>query len=256
MPSDSKILPFCATDTGSNLLTDAAYASDSHRPIGHQPGVARSPLINKTLRQTSLMAAALAKFIADVRSIEVNDAMNHETLASQLYNAIQGMISGVAPPAGYETVGMVAFFPRSTPPTNWVRCNGAAVSRTTYANLFSVIGTIFGPGDGSTTFNLPDLRGEFIRSLDDGRGVDAGRALGSWQKGTMMALDSTATPRAVNCLRGTEAIVGGDPYQSGYYAGVSGTYLATSYEYSVAGSPGEFTTTRPRNVAMLACIKY
>lgn len=256
MPSDSKILPFAVTDTGSNLMTDPNYEADAHRLVGHQPGVARSPLINKTLRQTSLMSAALAKFIADIRAMEVNDSMSHEALASHLYSAITAMISGTAPPSGYETVGMVSFFPRSTPPTNWLRCNGAAISRAAYANLFGVIGTLFGPGDGATTFNLPDLRGEFIRSLDDGRGIDPNRTLGSWQKGTMVALDSTATPRAVNCLRGTEAIIGGDPYQSGNYAGVSGTYLATSYEYSVAGSPGEFTTTRPRNVAMLACIKF
>lgn len=253
---ESKILPFAGTDTGSNLMTDAAYAADSQRPIGHQPGVARSVLINKTLRQTSLMAAALAKFISDVRSMDVTDAMTHEALASQLYNAINNMISGVAPPAGYETTGMIAYFPRTTPPINWVRCNGAAVSRASYANLFSVIGTIFGPGDGSTTFNLPDLRGEFIRSLDDGRGVDPGRGMGTWQKGTMVALDSTATPRAVNNMRGTPALIGGDAYAAGNYVGVSGTYLATSYEYSIAGSPDEFTTARPRNVAMLACIKY
>ncbi|MFL9860808.1 phage tail protein [Paraburkholderia madseniana] len=62
-----------------------------------------------------------------------------------------------------------------------VKCNGAALSRTVYAALYARIGTMFGAGDGATTFNVPDLRGEFIRVWDDGRGVDAGRAFGSWQ---------------------------------------------------------------------------
>ena len=69
-------------------------------------------------------------------------------------------------------VGTVAFFARSSAPTGWLKCNGAAVSRTDYEDLFDSIGTTYGSGDGSTTFNLPDLRGEFLRCWDDGRGID------------------------------------------------------------------------------------
>ena len=76
-------------------------------------------------------------------------------------------------------VGTVAFFARSGAPTGWLKCNGAAISRTDYADLFDSIGTTYGTGDGSTTFNLPDLRGEFLRCWDDGRGVDTGRSLTS-----------------------------------------------------------------------------
>ncbi|WP_287956581.1 phage tail protein, partial [Snodgrassella sp.] len=66
--------------------------------------------------------------------------------------------------------GVIQFFTIDWAPTGWLKANGAAVSRTTYANLFAAIGTKFGAGDGKTTFNLPDLRGEFIRAYDDGRG--------------------------------------------------------------------------------------
>jgi len=66
-------------------------------------------------------------------------------------------------------VKAVAF---STVPSGWLECNGAAVSRTTYSALFSAIGTNFGEGDGSTTFNLPDLRGKFVRGYDNGAGND------------------------------------------------------------------------------------
>ena len=76
-------------------------------------------------------------------------------------------------------VGTVTFFARSSAPTGWLKCNGAAIGRTDYEDLFDSIGTTYGTGDGSTTFNLPDLRGEFVRCWDDGRGVDSGRSLTS-----------------------------------------------------------------------------
>lgn len=89
--------------------------------------------------------------------------------------------------------GAVVSFARSTAPTGWLKANGAAVSRTTYADLFAAIGTTFGAGDGSTTFNLPDLRGEWIRGWDDARGVDASRAFGSFQDGQVLSHSHTAT---------------------------------------------------------------
>ena len=63
--------------------------------------------------------------------------------------------------AGCPT-GMIAFFHATTPPEGWLPCNGQKVSRTTYANLFSVIGTTYGSGDGSTTFTLPNLHHRFL----------------------------------------------------------------------------------------------
>lgn len=57
-------------------------------------------------------------------------------------------------------VGSISLFAGATAPTGWLICDGSAVSRTTYANLFSVIGTTYGTGDGSTTFNIPNLKGK------------------------------------------------------------------------------------------------
>jgi|GEM_PF-5117927 len=78
--------------------------------------------------------------------------------------------------------GMIGPFAGAAAPSGYLKCNGAAVSRAVYAALFAAIGIRYGTGDGSTTFNLPDLRGEFIRGLDDGRGIDSGRALGTLQE--------------------------------------------------------------------------
>ena len=83
--------------------------------------------------------------------------------------------------SGMVPSGAVLYFAGQTAPAGWLKANGAAVSRTAYAALFAAIGTTYGAGDGRTTFNLPDLRGEFMRGWDDGRGIDHGRAFGSAQ---------------------------------------------------------------------------
>lgn len=83
--------------------------------------------------------------------------------------------------------GDIFYTAADTPPKFSLKANGAAISRTAYAALFARIGTRYGVGDGFSTFNLPDLRGEFIRGWDDGRGVDGGRALGSQQTGSLQS---------------------------------------------------------------------
>jgi microcystin-dependent protein len=63
-------------------------------------------------------------------------------------------------------------------PTGWLECDGSAVSRSApYDKLFAVIGTTYGVGDNTSTFNLPDYRGEFLRGWDHGRGVDPARVI-------------------------------------------------------------------------------
>jgi microcystin-dependent protein len=134
--------------------------------------------------------------------------------------------------------GTIAFLGMPTAPSGWLKANGAAISRTTYADLFSAIGTTFGSGDGSTTFNLPDLRGEFPRGLDDGRGVDSGRALGSAQADEIKS----------------HTHFGGNFYSNGGYGAGWHTLKAYSDTHETTATGG--AETRPRNIALLACIKY
>jgi len=69
-------------------------------------------------------------------------------------------------------IGVVDMFAGATAPYGYLICNGAAISRATYATLFALVGTSFGQGNGTTTFNLPDLRGRFVRMVDGGAGID------------------------------------------------------------------------------------
>ena len=139
--------------------------------------------------------------------------------------------------AGMIPSGAVMYFAGQTAPTGWLKANGAAVSRSTYAALFAAIGTTYGAGDGRSTFNLPDLRGEFVRGWDDGRGVDNGRVFGSAQADEFKAHTHGGVPqRAGDRDRGGE---------------VSWFSIDGIGQTEAAGG----SETRPRNIALLACIK-
>src|SRR5580692_10411038 len=73
---------------------------------------------------------------------------------------------------GLAPSGAVMAFAGASAPEGWLVCDGSAVSRTQYATLFAAIGTAHGSGDGTTTFQLPDYRGRFLRGVDDGQGRD------------------------------------------------------------------------------------
>ncbi len=159
--------------------------------------------------------------------------------------------------------GQVAFFAGSTAPAGWIKANGALVSRTTYAALFAAIGTTFGVGDGSTTFNLPDLRGEFPRGWDDGRGVDSGRAFGSAQLDQMQTITGSLTQTSGVSLLQSNATGAGALSTSGTANRWSGLTSAApqpadKISFNSANSPSARagTETRGRNIALLACIKF
>ncbi len=135
--------------------------------------------------------------------------------------------------------GLVAYFATTSPPTGWLKCNGAAVNRVAYASLYSRIGTTFGIGDGFNTFNLPDLRGEFIRAWDDGRGADTGRVMGSSQGHQIAQHQHEISYKFLGATGTAQAIL-------------DGSFGAAPYSTTLVGG-GE---TRPRNVSLLACIKY
>jgi len=145
-------------------------------------------------------------------------------------------------PANFDTqAGTVAYFAAGSAPSGWLKANGAAVSRTTYSALFAAIGTTFGAGDGSTTFALPDLRGYFVRPLDDGRGVDSGRTLGTSQADDLKS--------HVHAVAGNTSNSSGSPYR--ILSNTNSTPNVTNDTNATGG-----TETRPKNVALLACIKY
>lgn len=133
---------------------------------------------------------------------------------------------------------LIIWEPSTTPPAGYLKANGAVISRTAYAWLFSRIDTTFGAGDGSTTFAVPDLRGEFLRGLDDGRGVDSGRGIGSAQTDLIKSHAHISTDLVFNGTGG-----------GGWAAGAYSMFTASSQAFGGI-------ETRPRNIAGLYCIAY
>jgi len=175
---------------------------------------------------------------------------------------------------GYQSNGI---------PTGYLECNGASLVRSTYAALFAVIGTRYGVGSSSnnTTFNLPDLRGEFIRGLNtSSSGADPNRQIGSNQGGQNVshshAVDITTSTKS---LTGTmrkisETFNSGGGTASGVFTKTSGENasntpsrvdgspaagvdLDVSHNHTVQGNTNTDggTETRPRNIAMMYIIK-
>lgn len=222
-------------------------------------GVAKSTLYAAQIAARKIGGVTFnAKSDIDLPGVNIpgnQDTSGNANSANQLKNA--RLINGI-PFDGTKDVnttpsGAIMYFAQNTAPIGWLKANGAALSRTTYTNLFAAIGTLYGSGDGKTTFNLPDLRGEFIRSWDDGRGVDSVRKLGEWQTGTPICHDDTAGIESfdpVGMCRDTENF--GDPW----IGRLPEAYWSTFYGKRIpAGNADFFTMTRPRNIALLACIK-
>ena len=155
-------------------------------------------------------------------------------------------------------VGAVAYFAQDAPPFGWLKANGAAVSRTVYANLFAAIGERYGRGDGRTTFNLPDLRGEFIRSWDAGRGIDSGRVFGSAQSDAIRNI--TGEIGLIQRTDINEYVAPSGAFTelrkvSGYIGGGAPDNWLTITNFSASNVVPTAAENRPRNIALLACIK-
>lgn len=277
-PRDSPVFtgnPQAPTKTVSDNSTSLATTAFVKLALAALVGTAPAAL--DTLNE---LAAALG-----------NDPNFATTITASL--ATKADISAVNP------VGTVIMYPATSAPTGYLKCNGAAYSRTTYAALFALIGVTFGAGDGSTTFNVPDFRAEFIRGLDDGRGVDTSRALGAAQASQNLAHNHAITDPGHNHSHSdpghahsvsdpghTHGIQrggtgSGGPYASSsmpntptnltddssahritaagtgigiYGAGTGMSNVAATTGISVQNNGG--TEARPRNQALLFCIKF
>ena len=89
--AENQILPFAYAD-GANVLSQTDYVGDNQRLIGHQPGIARSALENKALRQATLMAAGVGQFIADKQTADVTDGLTPQEVSDMLTDALDSLI--------------------------------------------------------------------------------------------------------------------------------------------------------------------
>ena len=155
-----------------------------------------------------------------------------------------------------ELVGMVAPFPSEVVKQGWLACEGQAVSRSQYQALYNYLGTAYGNGDGSTTFNLPDYRNEFLR------GASNTRSVGNKESDELKSHKHTGS----TSTNGEHSHGGVPQRRSDTDRGANSSTFSvdtTSSTYPAGAHSHTFTTdatgsseTRPRNVAVKWCIKY
>jgi microcystin-dependent protein len=240
-----------AADTGAAdayviALTPALSAHVVGMPITFKVSNANTGA--STININGLGAVALKKNVSQ-------DPASGEIAAGQLltisydgtnYQIIAGLI-----PAPVLSPGMEMLWPTETPPAGWLEENGAAISRTTYAALFAVIGTMYGAGNGSSTFNLPDARGKFVRIWNHAAGVDPDAAART-DRGDGTTGDHVGTNQAEALKTHTHTIPSYGVAQNGgdvtIYQVVPGGTISS-------GSTGD-NETRPVNTYRMLVMKY
>ncbi len=264
-----------ATDRNANVMSQEEWETLPALISGFTAGKASSAQVNKVIRQASFIAAALAQFVSDKTQRDVldngdlpgfvellgsgfaveylsrknpfGDIKSDGTVKTALENL--GLGEGSALP-----VGAPVPWPSETPPTGWLKCNGAAFSAEEYPELAKAY----------PTNKLPDLRGEFIRGWDDSRGIDTGRSLLSGQAATFIrtALQdyygydlNTNVKVGIAFATADSVITVGNPANP--KAGNNSDYVPASSDNSITGSQrtaedyftGAWISMRPRNLS-------
>lgn len=235
----SQYLPFGTGGVAGspNTLSYSSYAAlTTLIGNGFLSGIARSEQVNTVLRQATVGVAGVAQLIADHGALDALDDGSPANFKAALKGALDNLMAAQQ----FWKTGDVKGTINPTVPDGWLKLNGQVVSRTTYAALFALLGTTHGAGDGSTTFQLPDYRGEFLRGWDDERGVDSGRALGTFQADMFKS----------------------HTHDMGSEAGGAGNFAtpvdSSGTDETQTGNPTQPTggsETRPRNMAVLWLIK-
>ena len=195
-------------------------------------------LLQQIAQQGNLSWCATTSYVKGTKVLGSDGNEYKAVIANTNVDPTTAPLSTWKPSTG-DKPGKFVGFAMNAAPAGYLFCNGAAVSRTLYPDLFAAIGVTWGIGDGGTTFNLPDAQGQFLRGFDVAGAVDPGRAFATEQGHaieahthtdvTYASLDANLGPPAANSWTSTAA-------------GVTGT---------TGGAE-----TRPVNIAVLICIAF
>lgn len=201
-------------------------------------------------QQTQVLAniAALGLSGGTIKgTLAVQGAMTVQTPTANANPATKQYVDSAVSAAAGVPAGAIMFFGVKSIPDGWLLCNGANVSRTTYANLFAAIGTNFGSGNGSTTFTLPNLSGRFIEGT-----TSTGSVGNTYSAGLPNITGYHDGTPWVSRVSGAYSIAGRSTIPNGSSTG----NVAVNFDASNAsGVYGSSSTVQPPSIALLACIK-
>ena len=252
--------------SGGTMTGAITFAGSQPTATTSTPGIVA---LNDTVGSTSTTTAATANAVTNVSNV-ANAALPKAggtmtgslTLAADPSTNLQAATKQYVDTAasGSSTPsGAVMAFARITAPTGWLSCDGSAVSRTTYAALFAAIGTLYGAGDGSTTFNIPDYRGYFLRGTGTNGDGAVGPSVGTKQADSYLNHSHTVTDpghvHPVNYNNGPNptSVFGNSPLYDSAPAGKTTASATTGVTVNASTTGG--TETRPKNIGVLYCIK-
>jgi hypothetical protein len=245
--NSSGITPNILVGNGNTIYTLTNYTDDTaSNYLVFVGGVAQRPTTDFTISGSSIIFGST---IATGVQILVYSVINLGSISIDI---------------DATPIGTVTWFAASAAPLSYLECDGRVISKSEYGELYTIIKDTYTTVLSANHFRLPDLRGEFIRGWDDGRGVDTDRVFGSWQKGTLMGYDQgndaiwhTSTITAYGSA--SQPVIGVDDYNISDYSGVRLKGENAGGGIDLKGSntidEGYTGTTRPRNVALLPCIK-
>jgi len=221
------------TETEMNTLLAGKQAAGSYAPA---TGIAPSAITGTAVITT------------DSRLSDSRSPIDSSVSFSKLVQAVQETLV----PTG--SVVAFAFNAFAGIPDGWLECNGSAVSRSTYSNLHSKIGVSYGGGDGSTTFNLPDLRGYFIRGSGTNSDGTASGSFATKQSDDVKPHNHPVSWAFGNCVLSVQENRTGR--STGSAMTTSDINVSTGFpSASIAIQTNLGTETRPKNIAMMYCIK-
>lgn len=234
--------------TGSQVFSVANAVNADHAvPLGQ---------INSLLQQATTVVVGVTRYATNIETeqgllatVATTPANTEATYLKKTRNLSDvpdkatarvnlGLTSSATAPAGFfvensSMVGQVAQFATPTAPTGWLACNGAAVSRTTYASLFTAIGTLYGVGNGTTTFNLPDCRDEFVRGW-----TGSSASVGTKFAQSIQSHTHTASTSGGGAHSHTATVASNGSHSHGASTDVQGDHTHTFSTSQTAGDTG------------------
>jgi hypothetical protein len=252
------------------LWSDPTQSTAAHRKCDTIPPAKTSVAGGRFSLPLDPLCVAAVKANAElwVEVIVESQSLPRTKLSAVPYALEAGRAASAASAAGallteLVPAGAVMAWAGVQAPQGWLLCDGTAVSRTTYARLFAVVGVAHGAGDGSTTFNVPDYRGRFLRGVDgaSGRDPDAANRLAMAPGGNTGALVGSVQDDGLRSHEHSYFLVLGrasSSFGSGSWQSLPFDYNTFTYRTTDAGFPdgGALQAeTRPKNASVSFIIK-